>query len=189
MSTEKTPLEDTQELYDLLTLHELPEGYKMEDLPPKMTGNQAFSLIWFLQERLRCLPDRIEHCGNCGDIFDSWSENAEYVDALGKMLCESCYRAMGCYQCCKCEDHDLHNGPGRMAVLTQREGKLRPGLYRITRWPFYADGMIEGYLFESSFEKIGELPSKIETNGYPMGFLCQKCETGLDTVDAPLPPP
>lgn len=156
MNTDKkTHLETVSELFDLLTKHEAPEGWKMDNLPPKMTGRQAFTLIWYLQEGPRCLPDHIEHCDACDHLGDSHGENFEYVESKEQRLCESCYRAERAYQCCKCENHDYHEAPGRLAVLTKKEGRLKPGLYRITSWPFYADGMIEGFLFESSFKRIG----------------------------------
>lgn len=172
----KEPLEIVEELFRLLTEHEIPEGWTIPDLPPKMTGKQAFALIWYLQEGTRCFPDHIEHCESCDHIGDSWSENFEYVESKGQRLCESCYQAEHAFHCCMCDNHDCHEAPGRLAVMTRGEGKLKRGLYRITSWPFYANGMIEGFLFEGSFERVGEVPKKANTDGYPMGFLCVECE-------------
>lgn len=170
-------LKTVEEFYKLLTEHEVPEGYRMPDLPPKMTGKQAFALIWYLQEGPRVLPDHIEYCESCDCLGDSWSESFEYVKSKEMRLCESCYRAEHAFECCKCENHDCHEAPGRLAVLTEKYGELEPGLYRIKSWPFYADGMIEGYLFEDAFERIGDAPNEVDTEGYPVGFLCCDCES------------
>lgn len=154
-SDEKTALETVEEFYQLLTDHEVPEGWRLGNLPPKMTGEQAWALIYYLQGSPG-LPDHIERCDGCGSLIDSWGEHVEWVHSKEQRLCESCYQAERAFQCCACDEHDCHDGPGRLAVLTEEKGNLSPGLYRITRWPFYADGMIEGYLFESSFERVME---------------------------------
>jgi len=65
-----TTIEDLQELMTMLTGGELPEGMTMAD-QPALTPRQAFSVIWYLQEHLRVLPDNIEMCAVCGDLFDA----------------------------------------------------------------------------------------------------------------------
>lgn len=173
---ETEPLEIVEAFYRLLTEHEVPEGWTLSDLPPKMTGAQAFSLIYYLQEGPGVFPDHIEHCEECDRIVDSWGEQIRYVESEGKHLCESCYSAVHAYECCACDKHDCHDAPGRLAVLGGEVGRLTPGLYRIPQWPVYADGMIEGFLFEGSFERIGEVPPGVDLEGYEMGFLCADCE-------------
>jgi len=182
---EKEPLEIVEEFYNLLTEHEVPEGWRLGNLPPKMTGEQAWALIYYLQEGPRLLPDHIERCGWCYRLIDSWGEHIEWVHSKEQRLCESCYQAERAFECCACDEHDCHEAPGRMAVVTEEVQGLSPGLYRITRWPFYADGMIEGYIYQSSFERIGEIPKSADTNGYPIGFLCLGCErkTGLSNTE------
>lgn len=60
------------ELYKFLKGEELPEGIycKMPKLLPKM----AFTVIWFLQEHLHVLPDNIEQCDGCKELFDADGE-------------------------------------------------------------------------------------------------------------------
>lgn len=176
---EKSDLETAEEFYRLLTEHELPEGYVMQDLPPKMTGEQAFSLIWFLQEALCVLPDHIGRCGGCGELYDTHHEHGDFVESKGEILCESCYEAESAYQCSCCDNHDCHEAPGRLLVITERCGDLEPGLYRIERWPFYADGMITGLVYEDALTRIGDVPQNADTGRYSMGFLCTKCEVPL----------
>ena len=61
------------ELFKYLTDEEIPEGVVVNSRP-KLSPNKAWSLIWFLQEVTRCLPDYIERCDVCGQLYDSEQE-------------------------------------------------------------------------------------------------------------------
>jgi len=56
-------------LYKYLKGEELPEGVTCK--MPKLSPNEAFSVIWFLQEILHVLPDNIEQCDECKELFDT----------------------------------------------------------------------------------------------------------------------
>jgi hypothetical protein len=43
-------------------------------LLPKVSTKQAFAVIYFLQKRLHVLPDCIEQCSVCKELFDTDSE-------------------------------------------------------------------------------------------------------------------
>lgn len=183
-TTERSDLEEIEEFYKLLVEHEIPDGYRMPNLPPRMTGEQAFSLIWFLQERLRCLPDNIKRCGCCDSLADEHSEFVRYVKSKKEFLCESCYQAEQAYECCgaHCDNHDCHEKPGRLVVMTEEVQGMEAGLYRIKDWPFYANGVIDMYVHENALERVGELPPGVNTDGYAMGFLCSECEKKIDPI-------
>ena len=59
-------------LYDYLQGQKLPDGVHCK--MPKLSPNMAFNVIWFLQEIMHCLPDNIEQCKSCKDLFDTDSE-------------------------------------------------------------------------------------------------------------------
>lgn len=59
-------------LYEFLKGEKLPEGVLCK--MPKLSANKAFSVIWFLQEIMRCLPDSIAQCDGCKELFDTDSE-------------------------------------------------------------------------------------------------------------------
>jgi hypothetical protein len=65
-----------------------PKGYKVKPFK-KMNAKQAFTVIWFLQERCHLLPDEYEMCSNCETIYDSYSEGT-YNDKTGNTYCGSC---------------------------------------------------------------------------------------------------
>jgi len=67
---DKVKLEEVEEFMNMLTGESLPEGMLMTN-QPKLTRGAAFSVIWFLQEHLRVLPDRFEMCDVCKGLFDT----------------------------------------------------------------------------------------------------------------------
>ena len=89
-------------LYKYLMGIELPEGVRCK--MPKLSADKAFTVIWFLQEIMHCLPDNIEQCDGCKQLFDTDSEGI-YIDdqwkykSNGKTVgrkhwghfCEGCY--------------------------------------------------------------------------------------------------
>lgn len=59
-------------LYKFLQGIELPKGVTCNT--PKLSPDKAFSVIWFLQEIMQCLPDNIELCDGCKELYDTDSE-------------------------------------------------------------------------------------------------------------------
>lgn len=100
LSDEYTSIKDrVTVLYDYLAEGRLPDGVKC--FQPKMSRKHAFSVIWFLQEIIHCLPDHIEQCDGCSDLFDTDSEGYcldDQYELAGKTLpkkywghwCNSC---------------------------------------------------------------------------------------------------
>ena len=62
-------VEQIQEFMDFLTGNKLPEGFTFQQAP-KLTRKQAFSVVYYLQEALAVIPDNIEMCQVCGELFD-----------------------------------------------------------------------------------------------------------------------
>ena len=64
-------LEQVKEFFDFLR-GELPDGMNTikKDIP-KLRDDQAFSIIWYIQEHLGLLPDRFELCHECKQIYDT----------------------------------------------------------------------------------------------------------------------
>ena len=56
---------------------------------PKLSEKKANTIIWYLQEHLRILPDNTERCDTCGSLYDSWSEGI-YWETKGKHYCGGC---------------------------------------------------------------------------------------------------
>lgn len=65
----KITAEQMEQFFEFLQ-GEIPDGWTFAE-PPQLTPRQAFSVIHYLQEQLRLLPDNYEICDGCGDIFDA----------------------------------------------------------------------------------------------------------------------
>jgi len=64
-------LASIQELYDFLC-GKIPEGIRIpKNKTPRLTDEKAFSVIWYLQERMGVLPDNFELCHQCKQIYNT----------------------------------------------------------------------------------------------------------------------
>lgn len=80
--------EDVDQLYKFLKGEDdLGFTFKDEDYLPKLTDEQAFRIIYVLQERFRTIPDTIEKCDCCGGLFDTECEG--YVCEDGFKACDA----------------------------------------------------------------------------------------------------
>ena len=59
-------------------------GYQL-----KLSKKKAFTIIWYLQEHFPVLPDQIEQCSVCGDLFDSY-ESGYHSEINEKDYCSGC---------------------------------------------------------------------------------------------------
>lgn len=88
---ERDDLELAEELFEFLQ-GRAPEGYRIRrGHMPKLTANQAWTVIWYLGNQFWQVPDTIERCDVCGNIHDSESEG-ECLD-YGKgpyQFCDNC---------------------------------------------------------------------------------------------------
>lgn len=67
-----------------------PEGITLgHGHSPKLTKNKAFAIIWYLQEHFPLLPDQIEKCSVCGDLYNSYS-SGYHSEVYNKFWCNSC---------------------------------------------------------------------------------------------------
>lgn len=89
MSNKIKPLRNNDEnvLSDIELIYGL-YNYLQEEL--KLPKKRAFSVIWYLQEQLPLLPDHIEQCSVCGELYDSYAQG-HHSELTGKFYCsESC---------------------------------------------------------------------------------------------------
>lgn len=74
---EYVAIEQVEEFYRFLQ-GKTPKGISCK--APQLSERMAFSIIWFLQERMRIIPDVFERCSTCGEIFDSGREGGRRRD-------------------------------------------------------------------------------------------------------------
>ena len=62
----------TEELFEFLQ-GKMPEGTKVPRKErPKLTPDQAWTVIWYLGNQYWQVTDRVERCEVCGDLFHTW---------------------------------------------------------------------------------------------------------------------
>lgn len=72
----KSDLERTQELLDFL-MGVFPDRYKIpKKQRPKLTREQAFTVIWYLGNQYWQVTDHVEKCDVCGALYDAHREGA-----------------------------------------------------------------------------------------------------------------
>jgi len=78
----------------------LPKG--VECFTPKLSEEDAFSVIWFLQECIGCLPAKYEQCSICKEIYNSEAEG-HHSELNGESYCGGCWDGNGevtlCWDC------------------------------------------------------------------------------------------
>jgi hypothetical protein len=63
-------LEEAREFYGFLRGGDAPDGFVIR-AKPRLSANAAFSVLYVLQERYRLIPDTIEQCEACKELYDS----------------------------------------------------------------------------------------------------------------------
>lgn len=82
-------LEWVNEFYHFLQ-GEAPENISLrKGYQPKLSEKKAYEIIWYLQEHFPIIPDHIERCDNCGELFDCWSSGI-YWQTKDKHYCDAC---------------------------------------------------------------------------------------------------
>ena len=77
---EKITDDQMQEFWEFLRGESIPDGMTVDE-QPKLTDKAAFAVIYYLQERLRILPDAFEMCKTCHQLYDSDSEGFSIDDS------------------------------------------------------------------------------------------------------------
>lgn len=69
----KMDIETMRKFYEWLQGEENTENISFKT-KPKLTADEAFSVIYYLQEGLGILPDYYEQCRECKCLYDSYNE-------------------------------------------------------------------------------------------------------------------
>jgi hypothetical protein len=84
-------LERTQEFFEFLQ-GKLPDGVTVPKKEiPKLSADQAWTVIWYLGNQYWQVTDRVERCDVCGDLYHSWQGG--YTLDFGQSpysFCDSC---------------------------------------------------------------------------------------------------
>lgn len=89
---EKAGMGVTQD--EVVKLYNFLQGKPIETLCAfsnklNLSEEEAYSIIYYLQEEMHLIPDHYERCGECGRIYDSDKEGM-YSEASNRLLCDDC---------------------------------------------------------------------------------------------------
>ncbi len=118
-------------------------------------------------------------CINCDEKLGDEEAKSPRRDEDSDIMCDDCYHDIYEFTCIKCEnyEHINHNG-GIGSVFVAFEDDILgipTGVYEVVSHPFYADGMVEGYLYTDAIKQISNYTFEIKQGWYPMAFLCEEC--------------
>jgi len=127
-------------------------------------------------------------CCRCGENLNDEERDSPQLDDDGDTICDSCYDDHYCSECGRCGDvvdkSDLDTKPGALIAVWRKTDAspvdLQSGYYRVLSWPFYADGMITGYMYSNALEYFAPLDAIGSTaakgamfNATPMCSACR----------------
>lgn len=112
---ESIDIESVKQFYSWLMGQGSPDGIYTAS-QPVLTEEEAFAVIWYLQEELEILPDKFERCRECGIIYDRDNEgtgvnrDTTVPDGQGKLVPGNFPESMwGCY-CDECRPDTIIYG-------------------------------------------------------------------------------
>lgn len=134
----------------------------------------------------------MDECPRCGETLDKDSDGDTYTYAEDG-LCGDCFHEQYEFDCCGCNESGHIDVQHSFCVVFDKEAGVGPGLYRVTRNPYYFSDMLGGGLFPHALELLLTLPVRwlaytsitgqkvyyklIESDqSYPVGHLCEQCQ-------------
>lgn len=121
-------------------------------------------------------------CDMCGEPFSGEDIDHPFV-VDGEVVCEECHHEHCEFTCCKCANYgdaaDQHN---LLVVFEEQssmggDGKVQPGVYRVTGHPYHGGFMIgSSWLYSDNLECIADVNPGMDSEGYSCGHLCLKCQ-------------
>jgi hypothetical protein len=135
-------------------------------------------------------------CSLCGEALTAEEREYPKYDRDGGVLCETCWDEEfrgTCYRCGeRVERADLPSAPGFIIAVWRSApalgGRLRRGYYRVLEWPFFADGMIEGFFYSTALERLAPLDVAGRRAGSEAascaGPLCPTCRDKVSAMIA-----
>ncbi len=87
---EDISIDEVAQFYDWLQGESCPEDLHFEN-KLNLTEEQAFDVIYYLQEQMRIIPHNYERCRRCGRLFDSHKEGINVSEETEGNFSEEMY--------------------------------------------------------------------------------------------------
>jgi hypothetical protein len=162
----------------------------------KLASNRAGQLpcAWVINtigERQLMTQKRRSNCSECSTELELEETLGPHRSPDGAVICDSCHRDKYQDDCARCgervEKAALDTRPGSLIGIWRDApalgGEIKAGYYRVLRWPFFADGMIEGYFFADALGSVGNLDAiglrRAEDAFFDGGPMCSDCQQAV----------
>jgi hypothetical protein len=140
------------------------------------------------QENHNVAKARHTNCTECDGELDSEESINPRKNIGGAAICDDCYGEQyqdECSRCCERADKtDLDTRLGALIGVWRDApalgGEIKAGYYRVLKWSFFADGMIEAYFFPHALKRVSDLDEiglrRAEDAGFFAGPMCGECQ-------------
>lgn len=121
-------------------------------------------------------PKRDLYCSTCGEKLTDAEEIAEETECPripGEIVCDDCWFDEYCDRCVLCDDYIREEDTEYVLIVEEFQGTL-PGCYKFRR-PWYADGMIEMYIYRHALTKVRDLLPGEDGDDSVSGYVCEEC--------------
>lgn len=138
------------------------------------------------------------NCSWCNKKLDSEEiESPRLSNDDKEIICDNCYEDKYSMTCTLCEDmfdKPMKVEDGYYFLITEDRfgsdtlGKnLDAGVYKIIKFPFFADGITEGFYYSDAFQKIRDLTSSekidIKEAGHRDEEVCEDCAKSSKNIN------
>lgn len=124
---------------------------------------------------------RPKFCSLCGEEFNEEEVEDPYMED-GEAICDNCYHDLNAFECCWCGEYDdIENQHNMIVVFDAKAARLnQPGVYRVSGNPYYRHSVLgEGEIIKHAVERIADVSSDMDGDGYPCGHLCLQCQNEI----------
>ena len=133
------------------------------------------------------------NCPICEEELNEEEIESPYKDKSGRIICDACFKDKYSHICPLCEnyfDEDFTKeiSPKYILISDYAAGEVGTdsGIYEITSYPFFRDGMIEMSMIDTAINRIGDLPKEFDEDDFTSDifYVCDECVKKLLATEA-----
>jgi len=124
------------------------------------------------------------NCAMCREELNEEEIKSPQIDEEGHVVCDACFEDKYTHLCPICEeyfDEDFTKKISPSGLLVSEYAaesvNMESGIYEITAYPFFCDGIIELELIETSINRVGDLPDEFNQDEFAQDifYVCDGC--------------
>ena len=123
-------------------------------------------------------------CSICGESLNEEEIGSPRKDKDGRIICDACFDDKYTYLCPICEEHFTEDftkdiSPKYLLISDYASEQMytESGIYEITSYPFFRDGIIEMSMIETAINRIGDSPKDFDEDEFisDIFYVCDEC--------------